>query len=119
VGPVGRDALRHWLAKASLLILPSIEDNCPMVILEAMAAGVPVAASRIGGIPDLVTEHITGRLFDPRQSEDIAQTVDSILSDRDLSLRMQLQSRLYAMENFHPHVIATRHLEIYRDLLSE
>lgn len=119
VGPVGRDALRHWLAKASLLILPSIEDNCPMVILEAMAAGVPVAASRIGGIPDLVTEHITGRLFDPRQSEDIAQTVDSILSDRDLSLRMQLQSRLYAMENFHPHVIATRHLEIYRDLLGE
>jgi glycosyltransferase involved in cell wall biosynthesis len=74
-GHVSQDELKNWLLKASLLILPSIEDNCPMVILEAMASGVPVAASRIGGIPDLIEEGVTGYFFDPFNSQSIRDAV--------------------------------------------
>lgn len=116
VGPVGREELRQWLAKASMLILPSIEDNCPMVILEAMAAGIPVAASRIGGIPDLVTEDVTGKLFDPRQPAQIAAAVEAILADDGLANQMRRNARSHALEHFHPEVIARRHLALYREV---
>jgi glycosyltransferase involved in cell wall biosynthesis len=72
-GLVNREELKCWLKKAGLLILPSIEDNCPMVILEAMAAGVAVAASKIGGILDLIDDGRTGYLFDPLDSAFIQQ----------------------------------------------
>ena len=47
-GVVGREKLKLHLREAALLALPSLEDNCPMVVLEAMAAGVPVVAARAG-----------------------------------------------------------------------
>src|SRR5207245_2036831 len=51
-GFAGRDKLKDYLRKATLLALPSLEENCPMVVLEAMAAGVPVVAAKVGGVPD-------------------------------------------------------------------
>src|SRR5205823_3757977 len=59
-GHAGREKLKDHLRLASLLALPSLEDNCPMVVLEAMAAGVPVVAAKVGGLPDLIEEGKTG-----------------------------------------------------------
>src|SRR5208283_4210943 len=53
-GFVGRAELKEHLRETALLVLPSLEENCPMAILEAMAAGVAVAAGRAGGVPDLI-----------------------------------------------------------------
>lgn len=119
IGPLGREDLRQWLAKASMLILPSIEDNCPMVILEAMAAGIPVAASRIGGIPDLVTEDVTGKLFDPRQPAQIANAVEAILANDELANQMRRNARNHALKHFHPEVIARGHLALYREIIAD
>lgn len=116
-GFADRDGLKEWLSKASLLILPSIEDNCPMVILEAMAAGVPVAASRIGGIPDLVDEWMTGCLFDPENPADIADKICWITRSPELRQECAIRSRQKAVELFSPKIIAEKHLKIYRELL--
>jgi glycosyltransferase involved in cell wall biosynthesis len=115
-GFADHNALRQHLASASGLVLPSLEDNCPMAILEAMASGVPVAAARVGGVPDLVRHRETGLLFDPLSAQAMAAAMEQLLEDRELSMVARAQSE--ARRRFHPEIIAARHLEIYREVLS-
>jgi len=117
-GFIGRERLREELAKASLLALPSLEDNCPMVILEAAAAGVPVIASRVGGIPDLIEHEVNGLLFQPEDAGSIGETVRKALVNRCLSESLAETGKRLAKERFHPAAIAEQHLAIYREVLS-
>lgn len=117
LGFITRDDLAKELEKASLLVLPTFEDNCPMVVLEAMAAGVPVAASRIGGIPDLIDDKVTGRLFNPQDTNEIREVIMSILGNESVAEDLGRSARQYALSHFHPKVIAEGHLEIYRQVL--
>jgi glycosyltransferase involved in cell wall biosynthesis len=116
-GFLDRESLRATLAESAALLLPSLEDNCPMVILEAMAAGLPVIASRIGGIPDLVAHEETGWLCDPSQHGLFADATLSLLSDPNLAARMGQHARAVAMVRFHPNIIGKAHVAAYRDLL--
>ncbi|MEO5917122.1 MAG: glycosyltransferase family 4 protein [Luteolibacter sp.] len=118
-GAVNRQELKNWLRKAGLLILPSTEDNCPMVILEAMAAGVPVAASNIGGIPDLIEHGVTGLMFDPQDAKSIQGAVTRWQENPDETAAMAARAKQVAGQRFHPEVIARRHLEIYREALAQ
>jgi glycosyltransferase involved in cell wall biosynthesis len=111
------ERVQAWMRNAALLALPTREDNCPMVVLEAMAAGVPVLASNVGGVPDLITPEATGLFCDPQQSESFARGVARLLDDRELAMRLARTAKTAARERFHPQVIARRHLEIYRDVL--
>ena len=117
-GWAGREELKHHLATASMLVLPSLEDNCPMVVLEAMAAGVPVVAPNVGGVPDLVEHDRTGLLCDPTNAESMRTAVERLLRDRAVSERLAQDARREAHVRFHPTAIATRHVEIYREVLS-
>ena len=117
VGFADRKTLREYFISASGLVLPSLEDNCPMVILEAMAAGVPVAAARVGGVPDLVRPGETGLLFDPLSEEGMAAAMRQLLRDRELTMAARAQGE--ARRRFHSEIIAARHLEIYREVLGQ
>jgi glycosyltransferase involved in cell wall biosynthesis len=114
-GYADREALKNHLALASGLVLPSLEDNCPMVILEAMAAGIPVAAARVGGVPDLVRDGETGILFDPRDGKAMTAAVAGLMSDA--AAARAARAREEALTRFHPATIARRHVEIYREVL--
>lgn len=116
-GFADKPGLRQALSEASLLVLPSLEENCPMAVLEAMAAGVPVVASRVGGVPDLVEEGETGLLIDPDDASSIASAVGRMLADPAARARMAAKARERAKERFDPRVVADRHLEIYREAL--
>jgi glycosyltransferase involved in cell wall biosynthesis len=89
-----------------------------MVILEAKAAGVPVAASRIGGIPDLIQHGQTGLLFDPNDSSQIEEAIRRILSDRLFAAQLSENARIEASKRFDPRVIAKQHVEIYQEVLN-
>jgi glycosyltransferase involved in cell wall biosynthesis len=115
-GFANREVLKRQMASAAGLVLPSLEDNCPMVVLESMAAGVPVAAARVGGVPDLVRSGETGLLFDPSSEEAMAAALQQLLDDRERA--MAARAREEARQRFHPEIIALRHLEIYREVLS-
>jgi glycosyltransferase involved in cell wall biosynthesis len=117
-GWAGREELKQHLAGATMLVLPSLEDNCPMVVLEAMAAGVPVVAPNVGGVPDLVEHERTGLLCDPRSADSMRTAVARLLHDRALAERLAQNARQEAEARFHPKAIATRHVEIYREVLS-
>lgn len=115
-GMIGRAELKAQFARATVLVLPSLEDNCPMTVLEAMAAGVPVLASRVGGIPELIEDGDTGILCDPTPTS-LAAGMMSILENRSERHRLAEGARAVAMARFHPEIIARRHLEIYRSIL--
>jgi glycosyltransferase involved in cell wall biosynthesis len=116
-GFIGREQLRRQLKTATFLALPSWEDNCPMVVLEAMAAGVPVVASNIGGVPDLIESERTGLLCDPNRPESFREQVARLLAEPHLAQQLAANARSEVLRRFHPQVIARRHLEIYREVV--
>lgn len=117
IGFIDREQLKARLAAASFLVLPTLEDNCPMVVLEAMAAGVPVLASGVGGVPDLIVPEKTGLLCDPEHPETFRQGVERLLTNSGWAAELAAAARAEARRRFHPQVVARRHLEIYREVL--
>jgi glycosyltransferase involved in cell wall biosynthesis len=77
--PCQPDDVAVWMAAADLVTLPSYMEGCPNVVLEALACGRPVVATRVGGIPEIMSD-ACGRLIPPRDSEALAQALDSVLS---------------------------------------
>ena len=116
-GFIDRKASREMFGRASLVVLPTLEDNCPMVVLEAMAAGIPVVASRVGGVPDLIENEVTGLFCDPQRPDTMREAVCRVLMEPALRLRLGGAGRQSALDRFHPRVIAEKHVAIYRSLL--
>ena len=85
-----------------------------MVVEEAMAAGVPVVASRICGIPYLVEEGGTGFLVDPDDEDGVASLLGSLLVDAQLNKSLGERSRVIAQERFHSREVARRTLAVYQ-----
>jgi glycosyltransferase involved in cell wall biosynthesis len=119
IGFINREELKTRLAAASFVALPTLEDNCPMVVLEAMAAGVPMLASKVGGVPDLIEPGKTGLLCDPARPESFRDAVEKILSHREWAQQLAATARTEALRRFHPQIIARQHLETYRQVLAE
>lgn len=89
-----------------------------MVVLEAMAAGLSVAASRVGGVPDLIEHDADGLMFDPADPADVRETIGRLLGDPALRQRLGEAGREKARARFHPKRVAEAHLEIYREVLN-
>ncbi|WP_448032970.1 glycosyltransferase family 4 protein [Bradyrhizobium liaoningense] len=75
--------LERTISEAGLIVVPSVwHENSPLSILEAMAHGKPIIASRIGGIPEMVRDRTTGLLFDPGNASQLSEKVADLLVDR-------------------------------------
>lgn len=109
--------IRTETDQCGFLVLPSLQENCPMAILEAMAAGVPVAAANVGGVPDLIHDGETGLLFDPRNPDDIRRQVGSLAANAELRRRLGENAKREALRRFHPRVVARAHIDIYDQLV--
>lgn len=75
------------LAQADVFVLPSFAEGVPVVLMEAMAAQVPVLTTRIAGIPELVEDGISGRLVAPGDTQAFAEALDALLSDPEIRSR--------------------------------
>ncbi len=114
LGHIDRARLEQELAKASVLLLPSRQENAPMAIAEAMAAGVPVVASNRCGIPYMVDEGQTGFLIDPESTEQIADRLAKLVDADLLGRQMGQAGRQVALERFHPSAVAEKTRAVYR-----
>jgi glycosyltransferase involved in cell wall biosynthesis len=117
-GFANQRTLQSALVSASMLVLPSLEENCPMAVLEAMAAGVPVAATNAGGAPDLLTDGSEGFLFNPKDPGSIRSTVQALLRDEGQRARFAACAKERASQRHHPKNVARRHVEIYREIVA-
>ncbi|HEX4653973.1 MAG TPA: glycosyltransferase family 4 protein [Candidatus Udaeobacter sp.] len=86
--------IRRRLAAANVFVLPSIvepeggSDNLPTVIMEAMATGLPVVSTNVGGIPEMVIENETGFLVQPGDAVALADGIEKVINDRSLAQRL-------------------------------
>lgn len=93
-GHLTGEKLEATLRKASVIVVPSEwHENSPLSILEAMAHAKPIVASRIGGIPELVRDGVTGLLFEPKNSRELSSRIATLLNDADLRSRFGKQAR--------------------------
>lgn len=82
------DNASHYLPAFDAFILPSIKEGLPYVILEAGLAGLPVVASRVGGIPEVIEDGSTGILVPARNPEAIAESLEKLVTDQPLAKRL-------------------------------
>ncbi len=88
-----------------------------MSILEAMAAGLPVVASAVGGVPELVVDGETGLLVPPGDERALAAALARIVGDASLRTRLGAAGRARAEERFALELFRARHIELYARLL--
>ena len=107
-----------WLNAADVFVLPSLSEGRPNVILEALACGRPVVATRVGGIPEIVDDGRTGFLVEPQQPDQLAERIGLLLNDRELGRRIGRAGRQSLIDKgltWDHHV--DRLVEIYADAL--
>lgn len=105
-----------YLARADVFVLASVTEAFGIAIVEAMAAGLPVVAPAVGGIPELVTPGVTGHLFPPGDHQTMARLLVSVLSSPDTRRSMGDAARKVAQPLRTTNTLR-RYLEVYDELL--
>ncbi|UCD15410.1 MAG: glycosyltransferase [Candidatus Omnitrophota bacterium] len=84
LGKINNEDIPKYMVNADVFILPSLSEGFPMVILEAFASGLPIIATKVGGISEIIKEGVNGFLVKPRDPEAIAERVIYLLQDDHL-----------------------------------
>ena len=109
-------SVRDRLAAADVFVLPSRGDNAPMAILEAMAAGLPVIATRVGGIPELVTHEQTGLLVAPDDPAELAAAIERLAGDPELRAALGARAAARVAADFSVERAVESTIELYEEL---
>jgi glycosyltransferase involved in cell wall biosynthesis len=97
--PVFDDKKIEVFRNADILVLPSHHEGLPISVIEAMAAGLPVIATNIGGLPDLIDDHINGILVNSKVPADLATAMIKLIKDEKLRYCFGCMGRKKACEN--------------------
>jgi len=117
LGRVSQETLANLLSRATALVLPSAQENAPMAIAEAMAIGVPVIATRVGGVADMVKHGESGLLYQAGDVRGLIDCLRQLLNDPSLRLQLGCQARRFAELAYSPARVAERTVAAYRQLL--
>lgn len=109
--------LRDAYSAADLYILPSLEDNLPNSMLEAMSCGTPVVAFDTGGMPDMISDGVTGRLVPLSDSNELGNAIlDIILNDKSRRI-MNINCRRLIERNYTLDVQAKHYISLFKELV--
>lgn len=99
-GAAEQSGVLRWWQKAAIGVLTSDNEGLPVSLMEAAACGVPVVATAVGGVPELVTDGVTGLLAPAGDAEALADALRRLLASSDLRARMSVAARQRAEERF-------------------
>jgi len=106
------------LASLDIFLFPSLAENCPLVVLEAMSAGVPVVAFATGGVPELVRDGVDGYVVEYRNRDRFNQALLQLCQSVTLRHEMGINSRARVRDYFSMEAFGNRYLELYQQLVS-
>lgn len=118
LGNISEDTLPALYNCAEALVLPSIQEGQGIVLLEAQASGKPVVAFDVGGVNEAVRNGETGLLTKRGNSEELADALLRLLSDKDLREKMGANGRKFVVDNFTWDICAQGMLRVYREALA-
>lgn len=101
---------------ADVFVIPSIQDNLPNTVIEAMSCGTPVVGFRVGGIPDMIRDGETGLLAAPGDTAGLASAIDTLIRDQGRRHRMGAAGRAIAEREYSRELHAARYVAIYEAL---
>jgi glycosyltransferase involved in cell wall biosynthesis len=107
-----------YLAAADIFVHVPTWEGLGIAVIEALAAGLPVIASRVGGIPELIDDHTRGVLVPPQDSNALADALDSLVCNRAWAKTLGRAGQHVARTRFDVTVMAEANLTLYRELLS-
>ncbi|MCC6457174.1 MAG: glycosyltransferase family 4 protein [Caldilineaceae bacterium] len=113
-----REDVTSIMAAADLFVLTSDTEGIPATILEAGAQGLPVVATKVGGIPECVIENETGLLVDPEAEAELASSILKLLHNPALRLAMGARAAQWVRANFEIEKIAQQYLAFYEQVIA-
>ncbi len=111
------DQILPYLAKADVFVRPSRSEGLGIAFLEAMAAGVPIIGTAVGGIPDFLKDRETGLFCKVDDPDDLAEKISAVLKDEDLNRKLVENSRKLIEEKYNWSKIASQMKEVYNKTL--
>ena len=119
LGNVANDAMPRLHAASDLAVLPSLLEATSIAGLESMASGVPLVATTVGGIPEIVEDTVTGALVPPRDAEALAGALERLLHDPAMRRSMGARARDRVLREFSWRAVALRSLSVYEAAAAE
>ena len=117
LGELNQEAILQEYDRCDVFVLPSAQENSPMVIAQAMAAGKPVVATLVGGIPEMVGETgERGLLVKVGDINGLSNSMVQLLQDPTLSSKLGREGHAFALENYHQDRVAQRTYEVYQQI---
>lgn len=112
----GDEAIRNLYNSVDLFVIPSLEENLPNTIMEAMACGVPCVGFNVGGIPEMIGHKETGYVAEYKSAEDFADGIVWTL-DRTRYEQLSKASRQKVVDNYAEDKVAGQYISLYKSLL--
>jgi glycosyltransferase involved in cell wall biosynthesis len=119
LGNVSSENLYSLYNEADVYVQPSLYEPCGLAVLEAMSMGKSTVATRVGGIPELVTNGVEGLLVQPRNSLQLARAIINVFSDPSCRRRFGSNARKKVEREFTWEAIAKKTFEFYKNLLND
>jgi len=113
-----RTDLEDVLALADIMVHPSHMEGVPLAVLSGMAAGLPIVATRVGGLPEVIRDGATGILIPPREPSRIADAVLSLIEDPALCLKLGRAAQQFIHEEYSLDAAASRVGNLYAEMIS-
>ncbi len=109
----------EWLRRFELVVFSSIREGIPVAMLEAMAAGVPMVATRVGGIPEVIRDGVNGLLVECGRPEDLANAIMRLAQDVNLRKALGREGRNTVVSLYSREAICGRYEKLFTELLSK
>ncbi len=113
LGPQDRERLSLLLCRSDIFIMPSLFENAPYTLLEAMAAQLPVIGADTGGISEIIEHNETGLLFSPDTPEELCACIREYITKPDLRNNLAARAYNYVKKTFNPAEIAQQSVAFY------
>ncbi|UCE75376.1 MAG: glycosyltransferase family 4 protein [Methanomassiliicoccales archaeon] len=116
VGIKEHSAMPDYMAQAKLFVLPSLSEGMPLTLLEAMSSGIPIVATKVGGIPEVVKNGENGILVPPGDSKELSKAILRLMENKTLSDELGKNARKLIIDKYSLDSAARKTMKVYTNL---